>query len=129
MASVILGTFDLFIGQGPYITNPFSYRDRDAYAIYAVFTSSNFSNLYSFVRIYPFISPSGGVSRFISSYIDLEILNTPQLFYFPCSTLFDGDGDVSFYCERRSYYTGGGEGELVNLTISYDDALSVRTWL
>ena len=128
MAIVNLGSNDIFIGQGFYIYSPFAYRSNRAYMIYAEFTSTNFSNLVSFVRIYPYVEPTGGVARLLSSYIDLEILDQTLMFYFPCSTLFNGNGDVSFYVERRSYWTGGGDGETVNLTLSYDDALFTATW-
>lgn len=129
MAIVNLGTFNLDIGQGPYISNTFAYNQRDAYAIYAEFTSTNFGNIFSFARIYPYVFPTGGVARLIAPYLDLEIIDLPQLFYFPCSKLFDGNGDAFFYIERRSFYTGGGDGEPVNLTLTYDDAVDVRTWL
>lgn len=129
MAIVSLGSVDLFIGAGFSIYTPFAYSGNRAYIIYAEFTSTNFSNLVSFVRIYPYVQPTGGTSRLLASYTDLEILDEPSMFYFPCSTLFNGNGDVSFYVERRSYWTGGGDGENVNLTLSYDDALFTNTWL
>lgn len=129
MAIVSLGTLDLSIGQGFYQYQPFAYRDRDAYIIYADFSTPNFSSIFSFIRIIPYIEPSGGTPRLLATYIDLEVLNVPQMFYFPTSRLFNGNGNCTFYVERISRYTGGGEGQTVNLSLSYDDNLTVNTWL
>lgn len=129
MAIVSLGNFDIFVGETFKVYAPFAYRGNRAYAIYATFTSPNFSNVFSFIRIYPFIMPNNGTSRLVARPIDLEILDIPTLFLFPCSQLFDSNGAVSFYAERRSPYYGGGDGVLVNLELSYDDDLVTGTWL
>ena len=128
MALVDLGTSDLVLGQGYYIYDPFDYRQRDAYAIYATFNSSNFSNVFSFIRIYGYITPTGELPRLVSHYIDLEVWALPQLFYFPMSSLFDGNGTIEFYVERRSFYAGGRDGVDISLNLAYDDQISTPTW-
>jgi len=129
MAIVNLGSLDIVIGQGFYEFIPFNYRDDSAYAIYADFVTNNFSSLFSFIRIYPYVEPNNGTPRLLSRHIDLEILAESQLFYLPFSNLIDGNGDCTLYVERLSRYTGGGEGETVNLTLSYDDSIRIGTWL
>lgn len=129
MAIVILGQTDIFVGELAYFTNTFSYQDNRAYAIYADFTSPDFSAVYSFIRIYTYVLPNGGIPRAIHPYFDVEIIETPQLIYVPLSNLIDGNGDLSFRIQRISFWQGGGNHIPVNITVSYDDAISVRTWL
>lgn len=129
MALVNLGTRQLFIGQGPYKYNSFSYKDDEAYAIYAAFTAVNFSNVFSFVRLFGYIIPTGETPRLIGHYLDLEVRPTNQLFYFPCSKLFDDDGTLAFWVERRSFYPGGRTEGNLSLNLSYDNAIKTKTWL
>lgn len=129
MAIVILGQTDIFVGELPYLTNTFPYRDNRAYAIYVDFTSPNFSEVYSFIRIYPYVLPNNGTPRLIHPYLDLEIIDSPQLFYLPLSNLIDGNGNLSLRVERISIWHGGGNHVPVNITLSYDDDISVGTWL
>lgn len=128
MAIVNLGSFDIFVGELPTIYSIFPYRSNRAYIIYAEFTSTDFASIVSFMRIYPYVTPTGEVSRLLSDYTDLEILDEPLMFYFPCSPLFGGNGDAAFYVERKSFWSGGGDGTPVNLTLSYDDQLFTSTW-
>lgn len=129
MAIVVLGQTDIFVGELPYFTNTFSYRDSRAYGLYVDFASPNFSTVYSFIRIYPYVFPTGGIPRLIAQYIDLQIIDSPQLFYVPLSGLVDGNGDMSFRVERLSFWTGGGSAVPVTITVSYDDNLFVNSWL
>lgn len=129
MAIVILGQTDIFVGELPYFTNTFPYRDNRAYAIYVDFSSPNFNDVYSFIRIYPYILPNNGTPRLDSRYYDVQIIDTPQLFYLPLSNLLDGDGDLSLRVERISRWQGGGNHIPVNITLSYDDGLFTNSWL
>ena len=129
MAIVVLAQSAIAVGGGQIISDSFAYRDNRAYALYVEFSSPDFNEIFSFVRIYPYTQPDGGVARLDARYFDVEILALPQILLLPFSNLIDGNGDVSFYIERRSFYVGGGEGEPVDITLSYDDDVSVRTWL
>lgn len=129
MAIVILAQSPIAVGGGQIISNSFAYRDRRAYALYVDFTSTDFSQIFSFIRIYPYVQPNGGVARLDARYYDVEITALPQILLYPATQLFDGNGNVSFYLERRSFYVGGGEGVEVDITLSYDDDVDVRTWL
>lgn len=129
MAIVVLAQSAIAVGGGQIISDSFAYRDDRAYALYVEFSSTNFNEIFSFVRIYPYVQPNGGVARLYAPYFDVQILALPQLLLLPFSNLIDGNGNVSFYIERRSFYVGGGEGVPVDITLSYDDALAQRTWL
>lgn len=129
MAIVTLSQSPIAVGGGIVVSDSFAYRDNRAYALYVDFTSPDFNEIFSYVRIYPWIQPNNGVARFDSRYFDVEILSAPQFLLLPFSNLIDGNGDVNFYMERKSFYVGGGEGTPVEITLSYDDDLSVRTWL
>lgn len=129
MAIVNLGTFDLAVGGGVETYGSLAYRFNRAYALYLTFTSDNFPALFSYVRIFPYIKPNGGLPRLLSHHTDVQITPEPQVFLFPCSRLFDADGDADFKVKRMSYIRTTGDRPTVNLTMTYDDNIEEPTWL
>lgn len=128
MTIVDLGTRPLVIGQLPAIFNSFNYRDRDAYGIYCSFAVDNVDNVFSFARLRYFIEVGGNPGFYDGNYIDVEILNTPQMVFFPSSRLYNGDGAMTIHVERRSFYVAGDDGVGVDMSITYDDAVAVQSW-
>lgn len=129
MTIVNLGTNDLFVGQSPTSYGAVDYRQNRAYALYMDFTSDNFANIFSYVRVFPYIRPNNLPPRLLSHYTDIQITLEPQLFLFSATQLFDANGEVDFLCQRRSFLRGTGDRPNVNLTITYDDALFTSSWL
>lgn len=129
MAIVNLGTNDLFVGQSPTTYGAVDYRTNRAYALYLDFTSDNFANVFSFIRIFPYIRANGLPPRLLSHYTDVQITPESQVFLFSATGLFDNNGEVDFMCQRRSFIRGTGDRPNVGLTITYDDALFTNSWL
>lgn len=129
MTIVNLGTSDLEVGLPEAVYGAVDYRTNRAYAIYLSFTSDNFPNLFSFVRIYTLIRPLNLPPRLLSNYADINPTTVSQLLLFPCSNLFDSNGEADFLVQRRPFYRGGGDRPDLNLTMTYDDQLFANTWL
>lgn len=128
MAIVDLGNLPLVIGQLPAVFNPINFRDRDAYILFASFNTDNFDNVFSFVRVRWFIEVTGQPGYFDSRMIDLDILDTPQCLFFAASELYDGNGTMTPFAERRSFYVAGDDGVSVNMNLTWEDSVNVRTW-
>ena len=128
MAIIDLGTNGLITGAGPVAYTAFTYDQNSAYGIGCIFTSANFNSIFSFVRIRALINVPGQPPFIEATNYDLQILNIIQLFLFPCSPLFRGNGTVQFFAERLPRWKGAGDGTNVSLQLLYDDAITVPSW-
>lgn len=128
MAVVDLGTFVLNIGDNPVTYTAFPFVQTLGYGIGAIFTSPNFSNIVSFVRVRALFVVPGQPPVFWSEPLDLEVIPGIQLMLLPASSLYRGDGTIELTAERRSFWTGGGDGTPLTMQLLYDDAVTTPTW-
>lgn len=128
MAIQNLGSFELFVGRAPREYGDLDYDIRRSYAIYLNFESSNFASIFSYVRLWTYVKPNGLPPLLLSDYADIQIMPVPQIHLVTATRLFDNDGTLEFFCQRRSYYVGGGDTPDVRLTITYDDQISGWRW-
>jgi hypothetical protein len=128
MAIVDLGTFNMVTGALPVTFNSFSYNQNRAYAINVIMTSTDFNQVFSYIRIVPLVSPNGGVPFVLNDPQTLEIIPINQLFYFSASTLFDSNGTVEFRAERLPRWRGAGDARPMTLQLTYDDSLFTSSW-
>ena len=128
MIIVDLGTFTLNVGDNPTMYTPFSFVQSQGYGVGAIFTTPNFSNILSFVRVRPRFIVPGQPPVFSADAYDLEVFPGIQLMLIPASTLYRGDGTIELFADRRSFWTGGGDGTPLSMQLLYDDDLSTPTW-
>lgn len=128
MVVVNLGNFDIFTSQPAVQFLPFNYDQTLAYALAAIFTAPTFTGVYSYVIIRFKIAVPGQIEFELHSDTRLDIRSDPQLFYFPASSLFRGDGTCTVEAERIPVFRGGADGLPVNMTLLYDDAVTVPSW-
>lgn len=128
MAVVSLGKFELFTSQPAVQYNPFPYDQTQAYAIAAVFTAPSFVQIFSWIAIRYRIEVVGQSAFETEPAFRVDIRPLPQLFYFPASSLFRGDGDCIVEAERIPVFRGGADGLSVEMELFYDDAISVPSW-
>lgn len=128
MAIVDLGTISLVTGANPVAFAPFRYQRNRAYIINAIMTSINFDQVFSYVRIMPYIMPNNQLPFLLNEITELDIVQTNQSFYFAASTLFDQNGDVELRAQRLPRWRGAGDGSVMLLQLTYDDALDTGTW-
>lgn len=128
MAILDLGTKSLSVGGGSEQFDPLLYDVKNAYIIYADIVIANIANVFSFIRIKPLITPNNEPSFYLNPSVDLEIISGLQGFYFPASSLFNGNGVCVFEAERLSLSAGYGDTTSVTLNLFYDNAISAKTW-
>lgn len=128
MAIVDLGTNALTTGSTPVGYTPFTYDQTLAYGIGCIFSSPNFNSIFSFIRVRAVINVPGQPAFADVTNFDLEILNIIQLFFFPASPLYRGNGTVQFFAQRLPRWKGAGDGTDVSLQLLYDDAITVPSW-
>ena len=128
MAVINLGAFDIFTGQNEVEYTPFAYDQTQAYAIGAVFTAPSFEQVYSYVTIRFKVAVAGQPEFELAPATRVDIRPDVQLFYFPASSLFRGDGDCTIVAERIPVFRGGADGLPVNMSLFYDDAVTVPSW-
>lgn len=129
MAVVSLGTRELSVGALPSTFDSFDYNQRRAYRIELVFSSPDFENIFSTVRLRAMVDSSRNLPLLDANYYYIDILPMRQAFFYPFSRLFDGNGGVSFQAERLSIWRGGGCTESVTLELFYDDSTTVGSWI
>ena len=128
MAIVDLGNLNLVTGFPPVAYTAFPYDQNTAVGVGCIFSSSDFGNIFSFVRLRVSIL-SGSLPLFIDQTVyQLDIINVPQVVLIPFSPLYFGNGDCILLAERRPIFRGGGDGTQVSLNLLYDDALTVPSW-
>ena len=128
MAVINLGAFDIFTGQPPVEYTPFAYDQTQAYAIGAVFTATSFVEVFSYVNIKFKIEVAGQPAFETAPVTRVDIRPLVQLFYFPASSLFRGNGTCTVVAERIPVFRGGADGLNVNMALFYDDAVTVPSW-
>ncbi len=128
MAVVNLGIEDLNVGELPATYTPFPYDQNLAYAIGAVFQSPDFPNIFSYCEVTFEVTVNNQPVLQLAPKTRLEIFPEVQLFYFPASPLFRGNGTCQIQVERYSFYRGGVDTVPVQLSIFYDDAITVPSW-
>lgn len=128
MAIVDLGMRELVTGLSPVSFTPFDYQQNRAYGINALMTSPDFDQIYSYVRIRPLITPNNRPSFLLDYSVVLDILQEPQLFYFPASSLFGRNGDVTLQAERLPRWRGAGDARPMTLQLTYDDENTTQSW-
>lgn len=128
MAIVSLGQFPLFTGQPPVSYTPFGYDENLAYAIGGVFTAPSFVQVFSYVNIRFKVSVSGQPDFETAPDLRVDIRPDVQLFYFPASPLFRGSGNCTIVAERIPVFRGGADGLPVEMSLFYDDAVTVPSW-
>lgn len=128
MAIVDLGTNILTTGTGPIGYTSFNYDQTLAYGIGVIFSSPNFNSIFSFVRVRALINVPGQPAFADVTNFDLQIVNVIQLFFFPASPLYRGNGTCTFFAERLPRWKGAGDGTSVSMQLLYDDAITVPSW-
>lgn len=128
MAIINLGTKNPMVGGGSEQFDPLIYDERFAYFIYADMTVANIANVFSYIQVKPLITPTNESSFYLTPYSNLEIRNAIQGFYLPASTLFNGSGTCVFEVERLPLTSGYGDTTLLDVTLYYDNALTVKSW-
>lgn len=128
MAIVDLGTFNMVTGLSPVAFIPFRYRQNRAYALNVIMTSTDFDQIFSYVRIMPYVMPNNALPFLLNYVTELEIMQVNQLFYFPASTLFDQNGDVEFRAQRLPRWKGAGDATPMTLQLTYDDDITTGSW-
>lgn len=128
MTIVDLGTFNMVTGAGPVTFASFPYNQNRAYALNVVMTSADFNQIFSYIRIQPYVMPNGSNPFLLNDATELEIVQPNQLFYFPCSSLFNGNGDVEFRAQRLPRWRGAGDANPMTLQLTYDDSLFTGSW-
>lgn len=128
MAVINLGAFDIFTGQPAVLFTPFAYDQTLAYAIVAQFTAPSFVQIFSYVRVRFKVEVVGQPALETEPPIRVDIRPDFQLFYFPASSLFRGNGTCTVEAERIPVFRGGADGLPVNMALFYDDAVTVPSW-
>lgn len=128
MAIINLGTRSVQTGGAVQQFDPFAFNETQAYLIAANMAVSNIANIFSFIRVRPLIDISGQPDFYITPYVDLEIRQVLQGFYFPASSLFRGSGNVIFEIERLPFSRGYGDVVSVDVTLLFDNAFTVNSW-
>ena len=129
MAIIDLGTNIVEIGGGAVAYTPINFRDTNAYLIKGQFTIDNPNNIFSFVRVRAFLTIPNQPPYWASSFVELEILPEPFSFFYPFSSLYDGDGSAQFFAERIPKTFGAGEiNTQVSLNLFYDDRVDTKSW-
>lgn len=129
MAIVNLGDNTLEIGGAIAAYTPFPFQSTQAYLIGGQFTVSNFNNVFSYVIIRALITIPGLPPFRAAVNAELEILPGLFSFFYPFSSLYNGNGTVQFFAERVSRQPGTAElGTTVSLTLLYDDSISTPSW-
>lgn len=128
MAVINLGTRNVQTGGAVQQFDPFIFDETKAYMIAANMAVANIANIFSFIRVRPLIDISGQPDFYITPYIDLEIRQALQAFYFPASSLFRGSGAVVFEIERLPFTRGYGDIVSVDVTLLFDNAFTVDSW-
>ena len=128
MAIVDLGTLDPRVGMGRMPFDPIPFVQSSAYGIGFNISVANESSIFSFLRVWFFVSVSGQPSFYDSDTFDIPIKNGIQLVKFPCSGLYRGDGTISPTIERIAFAAGAGDGQIITVNALYDDASTVPSW-
>lgn len=129
MAIVDLGTNVLNIGGGAVGYTPITFRDNRAYLVKGQFTIDTPNNIFSYVRVRAFLTIPNQAPFWASSFVELEILPEPFSFFYPFSTLYDGNGSAQFFAERLPKTFGAGEiGTQVSLNLFYDNRVDTSSW-
>lgn len=129
MAIIDLGTRQLDIGGGAQGFTPFPFVDSKAYLIKGQFTINNPSNIFSYVRIRTWLTQPGQTPFWAACFAELEIITEPFSIFYPFSSLYDGNGQATFFAERIPRVQGAGEiGTTVSLNLFYDDRVDTKSW-
>lgn len=128
MAIINLGSRPLIVGASPVLFDPFFYDQTQAYMIAANISVSNVANVYSFLRARAIVNVSSQPPFYLAPYTDLEIFGGLQSFFFAASSLFRGDGTCTLEFERLPVTFGSGDTPDVNVTLFYDNAVTVNSW-
>ena len=128
MAIVDLGTQTLTTGLNPVPYTPFAYDENLAYSIGVILTSSNFNQIFSYIRVRTLLQVPGFPAYSPIWCEEIEIIPVNQLFFFPASPLFFGSGTCQFFAERLPRWRGAGDATVCTMQLLYDDALTVPSW-
>lgn len=130
MAIVNLGSFLISIGATPQQYASFEIRDARAYIINASTIVESPNNIFSFFRFRAIINNPTYTDTYTHHLIEVPITVRPFTFLLPFSNLYDGNGTTIIEVERIPNIPGAGDsGGEVTLTLEYDDANDIRTWL
>lgn len=129
MAIVDLGTLEPRVGMGRMPFDPLPFSQSSAYGIGLNMSVANEASIFSFLRVWFFITVPGQPSFYDADTFDVPIKNGLQLIKFPCSSLYRGDGVLSPTLERIPFAAGAGDGQIITVNALYDDASVVPSWL
>lgn len=128
MAIVDLGTQPLFVGGSPTAYAGFPYDATTAIGIGIVFSSPNFSNIFSRIQLRVSLI-SSGLPVFIDAQpYNIDVLNVIQIQLIPFSPLYFGNGTCILIAERIPFWRGAGDGTPLSMNLLYDDAVTVPSW-
>lgn len=129
MAIVDLGTLTFPVGGGQQTFQPFPYRDNRAYAMFFTISAATPTNIFSYLRMEPFVFRDNGSDIYYHEFTDIDILKSPRIILLPFSNVYDSNGDCEIRMERLPFIRGtGDEGDVV-VNLTYDDDTDIRSWL
>lgn len=130
MAIVNLGSRSLDIGNAPVAFDGFDFRDARAYLFNVVLSIPKPDNVFSELLIKVVYNNQRNTGYYTHHLLRYPIVVRPFTFLVPFSALYDGDGTANIEMERVPLITGGSDAAgPIGITLTYDDAAAVRTWL
>lgn len=129
MVLVSLGDLNLNTGGLPVPYAPFSYNRRRAYGLELRFTSADFNNIFSTVRLRARLEPSNDPIVLDWRAFSFEIIPDNAFFFYPLNRLIESNGDCVFQAERIPIWRGAGDNEPVSLELLYNDDTDIGSWI